>query len=69
MHDFAGIPGMILSVPLLAIIRIICLHLEHPYARIAVLLVEGRVLEIKIKDAEAVDTGRLSPSLQLRQRV
>jgi predicted PurR-regulated permease PerM len=28
-----GVTGMILSVPLIAIARIACQHLEHPYAR------------------------------------
>ena len=69
MVHVIGVAGMILSVPLLAIVRIVCLHLDHPYARIVVLLVEGRVLEIQIKTAEQADTGRLSPSAQLRQMV
>ena len=28
-----GVSGMILSVPLIAIARIVCQHLDHPYAR------------------------------------
>ena len=28
-----GVMGMILSVPLIAIVRIVCQHLQHPYAR------------------------------------
>lgn len=36
-----GVPGMVLSVPLMAVTRIICSDLEHPYARVAVQLMEG----------------------------
>jgi predicted PurR-regulated permease PerM len=28
-----GVPGMILSVPITAILRITCQHFDHPYAR------------------------------------
>ncbi|KAG5182673.1 hypothetical protein JKP88DRAFT_348677 [Tribonema minus] len=50
-----GLPGAILSVPLLVCVRITCLHLEHPYARTAVALMEGRIFEAHL---DALAGGR-----------
>lgn len=38
-----GVPGAILSVPVTAAIRIVLSHLEHPYARIILAVLEGRL--------------------------
>ena len=40
-----GWPGAILSVPILVCARIACLHLDHPYARTAVAMLEGKIFE------------------------
>lgn len=50
-------PGAILSVPLLVCARITCLHLEHPYARVAVALLEGRIFEANIEALGPVPQG------------
>ena len=50
-----GIPGMILSVPLLAIVRIYCLHLDHPYAIFAVRILEGNLFSLREKADEEVN--------------
>ncbi|CAN0557898.1 unnamed protein product, partial [Ectocarpus sp. 8 AP-2014] len=36
-----GIPGMILAVPMVVITRIVCDHLDHPYAKTLMRLLEG----------------------------
>jgi len=38
-----GVSGMVLSVPLVAVLRIVLLQIHHPYAAMAVQLLEGRV--------------------------
>jgi predicted PurR-regulated permease PerM len=38
-----GVSGMILSVPLVAVLRIVLLQIHHPYAEITVQVLEGRV--------------------------
>lgn len=38
-----GIPGAILSVPITAVMRIILLHIKHPYAQVILLLLEGKM--------------------------
>lgn len=43
-----GIPGMILAVPLIVITRIVCDHLDHPYAKNLMHLLEGNVFEVMI---------------------
>ncbi|CAM9274520.1 unnamed protein product, partial [Heterosigma akashiwo] len=40
-----GVPGMLMAVPLVSMLRIVCLHLEHPYSNVMVLVFEGRFLE------------------------
>ncbi|CAM9326935.1 unnamed protein product [Ectocarpus sp. 12 AP-2014] len=40
-----GIPGMILAVPMVVIARIVCDHLDHPYAKTFMRLLEGNVFE------------------------
>mgnify|MGYP003339329787 CR=1 FL=1 len=47
-----GVPGMILSVPLMALVRIYCLHLDHPYASFAVMILEGNVFSQVKKDKD-----------------
>lgn len=42
-----GIPGMILAVPLIVIARIVCDHLDHPYAKTLKSLLEGNVFEVQ----------------------
>lgn len=41
-----GIPGMILAVPMVVITRIVCDHLDHPYAKGFMRLLEGNVFEV-----------------------
>jgi predicted PurR-regulated permease PerM len=36
-----GVAGAILSVPLVAVTRVIVMHIDHPYARIALKVLEG----------------------------
>ena len=38
-----GIPGAILSVPITAVARIIVSHSRHPYARVCLRLLEGKL--------------------------
>jgi len=40
-----GIPGVLMAVPLMSMIRIVCVHLNHPYSRVIVLVLEGRIIE------------------------
>ena len=42
-----GIPGMILAVPMVVITRIVCDHLDHPYAKTLMRLLEGNVFEVR----------------------
>lgn len=42
-----GIPGMILAVPIIVIARIVCDHLDHPYAKTFKSLLEGQVFEVR----------------------
>ncbi|CAM9762532.1 unnamed protein product [Discosporangium mesarthrocarpum] len=45
-----GIPGMVLAVPLIVIARIVCAHLNHPYAVTALRLLEGNVFEAQVDE-------------------
>eukprot|EP00903_Cladosiphon_okamuranus_P016652 g15355.t1 len=45
-----GIPGMILAVPMVVIMRIVCDHLDHPYAKTLMRLLEGNVFEAREED-------------------
>ncbi|CAM9651259.1 unnamed protein product [Ectocarpus sp. 12 AP-2014] len=45
-----GIPGMILAVPMVVIARIVCDHLDHPYAKTFMRLLEGNVFEAREDD-------------------
>lgn len=45
--DLQGIPGMILAVPMVVITRIVCDHLDHPYAKTLMSLLEGNVFEVR----------------------
>ncbi|CAM9284524.1 unnamed protein product [Scytosiphon promiscuus] len=45
-----GIPGMILAVPMVVITRIVCDHLDHPYAKTLMRLLEGNVFEAREDD-------------------
>lgn len=38
-----GVAGMVLSVPLVAVLRIVLIHVRHPYAEMTVQILEGRV--------------------------
>ena len=38
-----GVPGAILSVPIMAVLRIIVSHIRHPYAHTMLLLLEGKL--------------------------
>lgn len=38
-----GVSGMVLSVPLVAVLRIILIQINHPYAEVTVQVLEGRV--------------------------
>lgn len=42
-----GIPGTILAVPMVVITRIVCDHLDHPYAKTLMRLLEGNVFEVR----------------------
>merc|ERR1711971_26526 len=41
-----GIQGAILAVPMTAIMKIICEHSNHPYARIMLTLIEGKLYSL-----------------------
>ena len=41
---------MVLAVPLVSIVRIVCLHLRHPYARATVKILEGSMLSYSDND-------------------
>eukprot|EP00968_Pinguiococcus_pyrenoidosus_P009824 scaffold764_cov248-Pinguiococcus_pyrenoidosus.AAC.23 len=58
-----GIPGMVLSVPLMAVTRIICEDLDHPYAKIAVRIMECRAFD----DRDEIDdrTERLGKNARM----
>ncbi|CAM9151906.1 unnamed protein product [Pylaiella littoralis] len=45
-----GIPGTILAVPMVVIARIVCDHLDHPYAKTCMRLLEGNVFEAREDD-------------------
>lgn len=47
LADPQGIPGMILAVPMVVITRIVCDHLDHPYAKTLMRLLEGNVFEVR----------------------
>lgn len=38
---------MILAVPMVVITRIVCDHLDHPYAKTLMRLLEGNVFEVR----------------------
>lgn len=39
---------MILAVPMVVITRIVCDHLDHPYAKTLMRLLEGNVFEVRV---------------------
>lgn len=39
---------MILAVPMVVITRIVCDHLDHPYAKTLMHLLEGNVFEVRL---------------------
>lgn len=39
---------MILAVPMVVITRIVCDHLEHPYAKTLMRLLEGNIFEVRL---------------------
>ena len=45
---------MILAVPMVVITRIVCDHLEHPYAKTLMRLLEGNVFEVCLLFMSAV---------------
>ena len=70
-----GVAGMILAVPLIAVMRIILSHLEHPYAAVTVRVLEGRFFggraEESFRDVAAdsvtssMDASNMSHSMSL----
>ena len=40
-----GIAGAILCVPIMAVLRVACMHIDHPYARKMLVVLEGNVFE------------------------
>jgi predicted PurR-regulated permease PerM len=46
-----GVAGMILAVPLIAVMRIILSHLDHPYAATAVRVLEGRFFAGQVEES------------------
>lgn len=70
-----GVAGMILAVPLIAVMRIILSHLEHPYAAVTVRVLEGRFFggraEESFRDVAAdsvtssMDASNVSHSMSL----
>lgn len=44
-----GIPGAILAVPITAVMRIIVNNIDHPYARVCLMLLEGNLGETPLK--------------------
>mmetsp|Transcript_45346 Transcript_45346/g.142174 ORF Transcript_45346/g.142174 Transcript_45346/m.142174 type:complete len:552 (-) Transcript_45346:1477-3132(-) len=59
-----GVPGMVLSVPLMAVTRIVCEDLDHPYALAAVRVMEGKLGELESVDMDLHDSeGTFSPRM------
>jgi len=40
-----GVPGMLMAVPIMSMIRIVCVNFKHPYAEVIVSVLEGTLLE------------------------
>jgi predicted PurR-regulated permease PerM len=58
-----GLPGMVLSVPLLVCARITCLHLSHPYAAAAAAILEGNIFESVSDIAEGLSKAQHASDL------
>ena len=61
-----GVVGAILSIPVTAVIRIVLSHINHPYAKVVIRLLEGEVHAVVFRIAAPAYRVAYTPPSQLQ---